>query len=60
MPAPFKQISREQFAELLSKFPFERKINAVHMHHTWKPTRAQYRGHDTIVGMWRFHTETNG
>jgi len=60
MPAPFKKISREQFADLLSKFPFERKINAVHMHHTWKPTRAQYRGHDTIVGMWRFHTETNG
>jgi hypothetical protein len=60
MPAPFKKISREQFAELLSKFPFERKINAVHMHHTWKPNRAQYRGHDTIVGMWRFHTETNG
>ena len=59
MPAPFKQITREQFAELLSKFPFKRKINAVHMHHTWRPNHAQYRGHDTIVGMWRFHTETN-
>jgi hypothetical protein len=60
MPAPFKQITREQFAELLSKFPFKRKINAVHMHHTWRPNHAQYRGHETIVGMWRFHTETNG
>ncbi len=60
MPAPFKQITREQFAELLSKFPFKRKINAVHMHHTWRPNHAQYRGHDTIVGMWRFHTQTNG
>lgn len=59
MPAPFKKISIEQFAELLSKFPFTRKINAVHMHHTWRPNRAQYRGHDTIVAMWRFHTETN-
>lgn len=59
MPAPFKQISIEQFAEVLSKFPFTRKINAVHMHHTWRPNRAQYRGHDTIVAMWRFHTETN-
>jgi hypothetical protein len=59
MPAPFKQITREQFAELLSRFPFTRKINAVHMHHTWRPNHAQYRGHESIVGMWRFHTETN-
>ncbi|MFL6632358.1 MAG: peptidoglycan recognition family protein, partial [Massilia sp.] len=29
------------------------------MHHTWRPNRAQYRGHDTIVAMWRFHTEQN-
>ena len=59
MPAPFKQISREQFAELLAKFPFKRKINAVHMHHTWRPNRNQYKGHDTIVSMWRFHTQEN-
>ena len=59
MPAPFKQISREQFAELLAKFPFKRKINAVHMHHTWRPNHDQYRGHDTIVSMWRFHTQEN-
>ena len=60
MPAPFKQLNREQFAALLDKFPFTRKINAVHMHHTFKPNHAQYKGHETIVGMWRFHTETKG
>lgn len=60
MPAPFKQIDREQFAALLDKFPFTRKINAVHMHHTWKPNHAQYKGHETIVGMWRFHTQNKG
>jgi hypothetical protein len=60
MPAPFKQLNREQFAALLDKFPFTRKINSVHMHHTWKPNHAQYKGHETIVGMWRYHTETNG
>lgn len=60
MPAPFKKITREQFAELLAKFPFKRKINAVHMHHTWRPNHAQYRGHDSIVAMWRFHTRDNG
>lgn len=57
MPAPFKQITRDQFADLLAKFPFKRKINTIHMHHTWRPNRAQYRGHDTIVGMWRYHTQ---
>lgn len=60
MPAPFKQLNREQFAALLDKFPFARKINSVHMHHTWKPNHAQYKGHETIVGMWRYHTETKG
>lgn len=60
MPAPFKQLTREQFAVLLDKFPFTRKINAVHMHHTWKPNHAQYKGHETIVGMWRYHTQNNG
>jgi len=60
MPAPFKQITVDQFAELLAKFPFTRKINAVHMHHTWRPNHAQYRGHDSIVSMWRHHTRENG
>lgn len=60
MPAPFKQLNREQFAALLDKFPFTRNINSVHMHHTWKPNHAQYKGHETIVGMWRYHTETKG
>lgn len=60
MPAPFKKINLDQFAELLAKFPFTRKINAVHMHHTWRPNHAQYRGHDSIVSMWRHHTRENG
>jgi hypothetical protein len=60
MPAPFAQITRAEFDELLQRFPFTRHVNAVHMHHTWRPTHAQYRGHDTIVSMWRHHTQTNG
>ncbi len=56
MPPPFQKINVAQFAALLKQFPFTRKINAVHMHHTWRPNRAQYQGHATIVGMWRFHT----
>lgn len=60
MPAPFKQVTREQFAQLLASYKFTRKINAVHMHHTWRPNHSQYRGHDTIVSMWEYHTKHNG
>lgn len=59
MQPAFRQVTRDQFATLLDQFPFTRKINAVHMHHTWRPNRAQYRGLDTIVSMWRYHTEQN-
>lgn len=62
MPAPFKQINREQFALLVERFDFRRRINAVHMHHTWKPEHRDYdpqSGHQTIVGMYRYHTEVN-
>jgi hypothetical protein len=60
MTPRFHQLSVEEFAELLRRFPFTRTINAVHMHHTWRPNRAQFRGHDTIVSMWRFHTQEKG
>ena len=60
MPAPFKKVSLEQFAGILDRFQFTRSINAVHMHHTWRPNHAQFKGHDTIVSMWRHHTEHNG
>jgi hypothetical protein len=57
MPAPFKRLSIPEFALLLERFPFSRRITSVHMHHTWRPNHAQFRGHDSIVAMWRFHTQ---
>lgn len=61
MPTPtFQRLTPEQFEQLLQKFPFTRKIDAVHMHHTWRPRHADFRGHDTIVSMWRHHTQVNG
>ena len=59
MPAPFKRLTLAQFADLLNRYAFTRKINAVHMHHTWRPNHGQFRGHDSIVGMWTYHTQTN-
>jgi len=61
MPPPFKQITRDQFAALLEKFPFKREIDQVHMHHTWRPNHSDYdseNGHDAIVGMYAYHTQT--
>ena len=62
MPRPFHKLTLEEFIDLLGRFPFEgpRTIDAVHMHHTWRPNHAQYHGEETIVAMWRFHTEQNG
>lgn len=60
MPPPFRSVSVDEFGALLRDFPFRRDINAIHMHHTWRPNHAQYRGQPTIVGMWRTHTSVNG
>jgi hypothetical protein len=60
MPTPtFQRVTLAQFQQLLEQFPFTRQIDAVHMHHTWRPRRADFRGHATILGMWRHHTQTN-
>jgi hypothetical protein len=59
MPAPFQKLTLEEFAALLQRFRFTRHINAVHMHHTWRPNHRQYQGHDSLVAMWRYHTQEN-
>ena len=60
MPAPFRKVSLEQFAAILEQFHFTRTITAVHMHHTWRPDHRAFKGHETIVSMWRYHTQHNG
>ncbi|CAM4174673.1 caspase family protein [Vreelandella rituensis] len=60
MPPPFKQVTREQFAELLGHFDFKRNVDAVHMHHTWRPNHSHYDpadGHRSILGMYLHHTQ---
>lgn len=60
MPRPFSRLTRDEFADLLGRFPFSRRITAVHLHHTWRPRQVDFVGLATIEGMWRFHTETMG
>lgn len=50
------QIDRQQLAALLS-CPGSRRIDSVHVHHTWRPTRADWRGGATLAAMRRFHID---
>lgn len=68
MPRPFRLLTVDEFADLLAKFraaPNGRRIDAVHMHHTFKPDHGDFRraaGNEVSVieGMFRFHTRERG
>jgi hypothetical protein len=60
MAPPFIRLTLDELDDLLQRFDFTRRIDAVHMHHTWRPDHAQYRGEATIESMWRFHTRDRG
>lgn len=57
MAKPFYPLTLEEFTDLLNRFHFTRKIDAVHMHHTWRPNHSQYQGERSIESMWRYHTQ---
>lgn len=60
MPPPFQRLTVRQFADVLQAFRFTRKVTAVHMHHTWRPDHAMWRGEASVIGMWRAHTQERG
>lgn len=63
MPKPFHELTLDQFADLLSQFAFTRKVESVHVHHTWRPNHANFAAGPplrSIEGMFNFHTQTNG
>jgi hypothetical protein len=60
MDRRFAAYTLDEFSDVLDRFVFSRRIDVVHMHHTWRPNHAQWRGEPSVVAMWRFHTETNG
>jgi hypothetical protein len=60
MPDPIRGLTLAQFAGLLSTARLTRRIVEVHMHHTWRPRRQDFRGIATIEAMRRFHMDTNG
>ncbi len=60
MPKPFYALTVNEFAAVLDQYPFSRQINAVDMHHTWRPQQSQYVGQRTVENMWRYHTQDLG
>jgi hypothetical protein len=60
MTSRFVQLSLEAFSDLLQRFEFTRTIDAIHMHHTWRPRQEDYNELATIEAMWRYHTQQNG
>lgn len=56
MPEPIVRLTLAQFQLLLpDRHALTREIRAVHLHHTWKPTRAEFRGLHTVEAMRRYH-----
>jgi hypothetical protein len=56
MSEPIRRLSLTQFRLLLPRADvLARRIDAVHVHHTWKPSRSDFRGADTIEAMRRYH-----
>ena len=62
MPSKIRRLTTQQLVALLeaARPELKRSIDAVHLHHTWRPTQSQFKGQATIEGMRAFHMNTNG
>jgi hypothetical protein len=55
MPPPFQQLDLGEFAKLLARFPFERKITKIHLHHLTQRSLLD-GGYATLHSIW--HRDT--
>ena len=62
MPSMIHRLTVPQFTALLQSTAgtLKRQIDAVHLHHTWRPTRSQFKGLATIEGMRDYHVKKKG
>ncbi len=54
------RVDLEQFRRHLSAQRVPRRIDEVVVHHTWRPTAADYRGTATVRGVRRYHMNVRG
>ncbi len=55
-----RQVSLEECSEHIRQVPVERRISEVVVHHTWRPTAADYHGLTTVRGVRRYHMQQRG
>lgn len=55
-----RQITLAEFEQHLESVSVRRRVAEVIVHHTWRPTAAQYRGLSTVAGVRRYHTQERG
>lgn len=56
----FISLTREEFTQHVSRFPWKRKITAIHLHHTYQPNHAQWKGEKSVRGMRDYHVNERG
>jgi hypothetical protein len=54
------EYDRDQFYQLVKTFAWQRKIDAVHMHHTWQPDHSQWKGAASQIAMYDYHVKNLG
>ncbi len=59
MRPEIRRLTTEQLTSLLTASKLSRTISSIHVHHTWRPTRSQFKGLATIEAMRNFHVNTN-
>ncbi len=55
-----QQMTLRQMVDYVSTTPVSRSIDRVIVHHTWRPTAADYRGIATVAGVRRYHVQSRG
>lgn len=55
-----RQVTLEQALEHIARAPVTRPVTSVIVHHTERPTGAQYAGMPTIQAVRRYHVEERG
>ena len=59
MSQTFIPMSKADFSRAVTELVWPTPKTEIHVHHTWRPNHAQYRGLPTIQAMFDYHTQTN-
>jgi len=55
-----REVDIEELRAHLAQTPVGRRIDEIVIHHTWRPTAAEYRGIETVRGVRRYHMGVRG